>query len=180
MDRRDRAPRPRAATGAACTSFLRIGLHLLRVLFTNHLRLRVSDLSTPFPSLPFTPPLQARAVVSRKAARVAHVVRAAEGDEKAAAAPDAFAGIKPTKANDFKAMSNDDLLKEMTTAKKMLFELRMRQSTRKEYKGHHFGILKTKIAQIRTVKRDREVAEGVTKRDSRKIKREERNANLYL
>jgi large subunit ribosomal protein L29 len=77
-------------------------------------------------------------------------------------------------------MSNDELLAEMTAAKKMLFELRMRQSTRKEYKGHHFGILKTKIAQIRTVKREREVAEGVNKRDSRKMKREERAANLYL
>ena len=56
----------------------------------------------------------------------------------------------------------------------------MRQSTRKEYKGHHFGILKTKIAQIRTVKREREVAEVANKRDSRKMKREERAANLYL
>jgi hypothetical protein len=40
--------------------------------------------------------------------------------------------------------------------------------------------LKTKIAQIRTVKREREVAEGVNKRDSRKMKREERAANVYL
>ena len=118
------------------------------------------------------------AVVSRKAARVSHVVRAASASPSAA--PDAFAGLKPTKASEFKAMSNDDLLAEMTAAKKMLFELRMRQSTRKEYKGHHFGILKTKIAQIRTVKREREVAEGVNKRDSRKMKREERAANLYL
>ena len=77
-------------------------------------------------------------------------------------------------------MSNEDLNGEIVSAKKMLFELRMRQSTRKEYKGHHFGILKKKIAQIRTVKREREVSEGVNKRDSRKIKREERAANIYL
>ena len=88
--------------------------------------------------------------------------------------------MKPTKAADFKGMSNEDLNKEIVAAKKMLFELRMRQSTRKEYKGHHFCILKTKIAQIRTVKREREVAEGVNKRDSRKMKREERAANVYL
>ena len=31
-----------------------------------------------------------------------------------------------------------------------------------------------------TVKREREVAEGVNKRDSRKMKREERAANVYL
>ena len=121
---------------------------------------------------------QVRAVAARKATRVAHVVRAAEGD--AAEATDAFSGLKPTKAADFKSMSNEDLNGEIVAAKKMLFELRMRQSTRKEYKGHHFGILKKKIAQIRTVKREREVSEGVNKRDSRKIKREERAANIYL
>ena len=124
-------------------------------------------------------PTQARvSPVVRKATRSSHVARAAEGD--AEAKPDAFAGLKPTKASEFKAMSNDDLIAEMVSAKKMLFELRMRQSTRKEYKGHHFGILNKKIAQIRTVKREREVAEGVNKRDSRKIKREERSANMYL
>lgn len=141
------------------------------------LRSRADD-DAPFPRLFSRRPQVHSAVVSRKAARVSHVVRAADGD--AEAAPDAFAGLKPTKASAFKSMSNDELLAEMTAAKKMLFELRMRQSTRKEYKGHHFGILKTKIAQIRTVKREREVTEGVNKRDSRKIKREERAANIYL
>jgi large subunit ribosomal protein L29 len=119
------------------------------------------------------------AVGRRSAARATRVVRAAE-EEKTDAAPDAFAGLKPTKASEFKSMSNDDLLAQITSAKKMLYELRIRQSTRKEYKGSHFGILKAKIAQIRTVKREREIAEGVNKRDSRKIKREEKNANLYL
>ena len=130
---------------------------------------RALTTTPPFPRLFSRRPQVHSAVVSRKAARVSHVVRAADGDARA---PDAFAGLKPTKASAFKSMSNDELLAEMTAAKKMLFELRMRQSTRKEYKGHHFGILKTKIAQIRTVKREREVAEGVNKRDSRKMKRE--------
>jgi large subunit ribosomal protein L29 len=125
---------------------------------------------------------QARSsVVSRKAVqqRGARLVVRAEGEEAEAKA-DALAGLKPTKCADFKSMSNDELNAQIVDAKKKLFELRMRQSTRKEYKGHHFGILKTKIAQIRTVKREREVTEGVNKRDSRKIKREERAANIYL
>lgn len=127
-------------------------------------------------------PVRSKAVVLSTASRASRlVVRAAdEKKEGEAKADDAFTGLKPTKAADFKAMSNEDLIKEVVAAKKMLFELRMRQSTRKEYKGHHFGILKTKIAQIRTVKREREVTEGVNKRDSRKIKREERAANMYL
>ena len=124
--------------------------------------------------------MRSRAVAFSTGSRAQRlVVRAAEEGE-AAKADDAFSGLKPTKAADFKGMSNEDLLNEITAAKKMLFELRMRQSTRKEYKGHHFGILKKKIAQIRTVKREREVTEGVNKRDSRKIKREERSANIYL
>ena len=127
-------------------------------------------------------PVKARSsVVSRKAVqqRGARLVVRAEGEEAEAKA-DALAGLKPTKCADFKSMSNDELNAQIVDAKKKLFELRMRQSTRKEYKGHHFGILKTKIAQIRTVKREREVTEGVNKRDSRKIKREERAANIYL
>lgn len=136
-----------------------------------------ADLRPPTPSPRFF--LQARAVVARKAVqqRGARLIVRAEGEEAKA---DSFAGLKPTKAADFKSMSNDELNAQIVEAKKMLFELRMKQSTRKEYKGHHFGILKTKIAQIRTVKREREVTEGVNKRDSRKIKREERAANIYL
>jgi len=107
---------------------------------------------------------------------VAVVVRA-EGD---AAAADEFSGLKPTSIKDFKALSNEALLEEVTKSKKMLFQLRMRQSTRKEFKPHHFGILKTKVAQLYTVKREREVAEGVGKRDSREIKFKERTASLYL
>lgn len=81
---------------------------------------------------------------------------------------------------DFKDLSNEALLEEVTKSKKMLFQLRMRQSTRKEFKPHHFGILKTKVAQLYTVKREREVAEGVNKRDSRELKFKERTANIYL
>lgn len=128
-------------------------------------------------------PMRSKAVTLGASARATRlVVRAAEEETEGEApkAADAFTGLKPTKAADFKAMANDALIAEIVACKKMLFELRMRQSTRKEYKGHHFGILKTKIAQIRSVKREREVAEGVNKRDSRKIKREERNVNIYL
>ena len=101
----------------------------------------------------------------------------AEGD---ATATDEFSGLKPTNIKDFKDLSNDQLLEEVTKSKKMLFQLRMRQSTRKEFKPHHFGILKTKVAQLYTVKREREVSEGVNKRDSREVKFKERAANIYL
>mmetsp|Transcript_3093 Transcript_3093/g.11180 ORF Transcript_3093/g.11180 Transcript_3093/m.11180 type:complete len:139 (-) Transcript_3093:90-506(-) len=112
-----------------------------------------------------------------RAQKRASVVVRAEGD---AAATDEFTGLKPTSIKDFKELSNEALLEEVTKSKKMLFQLRMRQSTRKEFKPHHFGILKTKVAQLYTVKREREVAEGVGKRDSREIKFKERAASIYL
>jgi len=105
------------------------------------------------------------------------VVVRAEGD---AAAADEFTGLKPTSVKDFKNLSNEQILEEVTKSKKMLFQLRMRQSTRKEFKLHHFGILKTKVAQLYTVKREREIAEGVDKRDSREMKFKERAGNIYL
>ena len=41
------------------------------------------------------------------------------------------------------------------------------KKTKQEFKGSDFGWHKTKIAQMLTVKRERELAEGVSKRDSR-------------
>lgn len=119
---------------------------------------------------------QLSAPTARAQKRASVVVRA-EGD---AAAADEFAALKPTKVKDFKDLSNEALLEEVTKCKKMLFQLRMRQSTRKEFKPHHFGILKTKVAQLYTVKREREIAEGVNKRDSREMKFKERAGNIYL
>ena len=106
----------------------------------------------------------------------ASVIVRAEAD----AAADEFAALAPTSVKDFKALSNEALLEEVVKCKKMLFQLRMRQSTRKEFKPHHFGILKTKVAQLYTVKREREIAEGVNLRDSREMKRKDRAANIYL
>ena len=119
---------------------------------------------------------QLSAPTARAQKRASVVVRA-EGD---AAAADEFTALKPTKVKDFKDLSNEALLEEVTKCKKMLFQLRMRQSTRKEFKPHHFGILKTKVAQLYTVKREREVAAGVSMRESRELKFKERAANIYL
>ena len=176
-----RAP-PRRATPASSESYHTRAHRIRRPAPRPRARSLRRHLPLTFAPHPKNPPRffhQARAVVARKAVqqRGARLIVRAEGEEAKA---DSFAGLKPTKAADFKSMSNDELNAQIVEAKKMLFELRMKQSTRKEYKGHHFGILKTKIAQIRTVKREREVTEGVNKRDSRKIKREERAANIYL
>lgn len=119
--------------------------------------------------------LQVAAPSARTQKRASVIVRA-----EADAAADEYAALKPTSVKDFKELSNEALLEEVVKCKKMLFQLRMRQSTRKEFKPHHFGILKTKVAQLYTVKREREIAEGVNVRDSREMKRKDRAANIYL
>merc|ERR1712100_618779 len=110
----------------------------------------------------------------------AFTVRAADDDDKNDEAADEFPGLKYTKASEFANMSNEQILKEVEATKKMLFKLRVKQSTRKAFKGHHFDILRKKVAQLYTVRRQREVAEGVSKRDSREIMRQERKTNMYI
>ena len=113
---------------------------------------------------------------------IAFTVRAADDDDdnKNDEAVDEFTGLKYTKASEFANMSNEQILKEVEATKKMLFKLRVKQSTRKAVKGHHFDILRKKVAQLYTVRRQREVAEGVSKRDSREIMRQERKTNMYI
>ena len=118
---------------------------------------------------------------SQQPKRVAFTVRAADGDDKKEeAAADEFTGLKYTKASEFANMSNEQILAEVAATKKMLYSLRVKQSTRKAFKGHHFDILRKKVAQLYTVRRQREVAEGVSKRDSREIMRQERKTNMYI
>ena len=116
-----------------------------------------------------------------KRANAAFTVRAADGDDKKEeAAADEFTGLKYTKASEFANMSNEQILAEVAATKKMLYSLRVKQSTRKAFKGHHFDILRKKVAQLYTVRRQREVAERVSKRDSREIMRQERKTNMYI
>ena len=118
---------------------------------------------------------------TQQSKRVAFTVRAADGDDKKEeAAADEFTGLKYTKASEFANMSNEQILAEVAATKKMLYSLRVKQSTRKAFKGHHFDILRKKVAQLYTVRRQREVAEGVSKRDSREIMRQERKTNMYI
>eukprot|EP00238_Polyblepharides_amylifera_P006291 CAMPEP_0196579074 /NCGR_PEP_ID=MMETSP1081-20130531/17541_1 /TAXON_ID=36882 /ORGANISM="Pyramimonas amylifera, Strain CCMP720" /LENGTH=123 /DNA_ID=CAMNT_0041898523 /DNA_START=91 /DNA_END=462 /DNA_ORIENTATION=+ len=73
------------------------------------------------------------------------------------------------KAADFRSLSADDLDKEVSTCKRSLFDLRLKRATRQEYKSNEFKLLKKKVAAILTVKREKEIADGIGKRESRKL-----------
>lgn len=108
----------------------------------------------------------------------------AEEGEKASAETEEEAPKEPSmpiaKASEFRGMSRDDMLEEISKCKNALFDLRMKQSTRQEVKTDQFRKLKKKVAVIRTVMREQELAQGINKRDSRKIKYWERKNNMYV
>lgn len=56
-----------------------------------------------------------------------------------------------SKFTDIKNLDKLVLEKELTTSKKMLFELRLKKATRQSFKPHLFKSLKKKIAQILTL-----------------------------
>ena len=71
------------------------------------------------------------------------------------------------------------LSQEVESAKKALFTHRVSKAMRQEYKPHHAKFLRRKVAQLKTVVREREVAEGVLKRESKKADKYKRMANMY-
>ena len=57
--------------------------------------------------------------------------------------------------NEVLSLENDQLEKEILTAKKQLFELRLRQATRQSFKSHYFCHIKHRLGQLLMIKRQR-------------------------
>eukprot|EP00898_Chlorokybus_atmophyticus_P005507 jgi/Chlat1/5958/Chrsp4S06287 len=71
-------------------------------------------------------------------------------------------------AQELRALTNEELDAQVETARKDLFQLRMKQGTRQQIKTSDFKPLRKKIAVCLTIKREREIEAGITKRESRK------------
>ncbi|GAB5355611.1 hypothetical protein AAMO2058_000220600 [Amorphochlora amoebiformis] len=76
-----------------------------------------------------------------------------------------------TNAADFRKLSDDKILDEIAESQRALLVLRMDMSNRKEIKTSDFRLHKKKIAQLKHVQREREIEQGVTKRESRRNKK---------
>eukprot|EP00465_Bigelowiella_longifila_P014591 CAMPEP_0185252450 /NCGR_PEP_ID=MMETSP1359-20130426/1532_1 /TAXON_ID=552665 /ORGANISM="Bigelowiella longifila, Strain CCMP242" /LENGTH=161 /DNA_ID=CAMNT_0027834613 /DNA_START=46 /DNA_END=531 /DNA_ORIENTATION=+ len=91
-------------------------------------------------------------------------------------APASSRGLTPcvrravTDAKDLRKLNDDQILDEIAESSRELLVLRMAQSNRREVKPSDFGLHKKKIAQLKTIQREREIANGVGKRESRKMK----------
>ncbi|KAK1263206.1 hypothetical protein QJS04_geneDACA021230 [Acorus gramineus] len=67
--------------------------------------------------------------------------------------------------------STEEINEEVVDLKGELLMLRLQRSARNEFKSSEFGRMRKRIARMLTVKREREIEEGINKRLSRKLDR---------
>ncbi|KAJ0234303.1 50S ribosomal protein L29 [Hirschfeldia incana] len=73
---------------------------------------------------------------------------------------------------DIRAKTTEELNEEVIDLKGELFMLRLQKSARNEFKSSEFRRMKKQVARILTVRREREIEEGIGKRLSRKLDRQ--------
>ncbi|KAF8089314.1 hypothetical protein N665_0510s0025 [Sinapis alba] len=73
---------------------------------------------------------------------------------------------------DIRAKTTEELNEEVIDLKGELFMLRLQKSARNEFKSSDFRRMKKQVARILTVRREREIEEGIGKRLSRKLDRQ--------
>ncbi|THU60807.1 hypothetical protein C4D60_Mb07t16630 [Musa balbisiana] len=72
---------------------------------------------------------------------------------------------------DIRAKTTEEINEEVIDLKGELLMLRLQKSARNEFKSSEFGRMRKRIARMLTVKREREIEEGINKRLSRKLDR---------
>ncbi|PAN08299.1 hypothetical protein GQ55_1G393300 [Panicum hallii var. hallii] len=72
---------------------------------------------------------------------------------------------------EIRAMTTEQLEEEVVDLKGELFLLRLKRSARQEFKNSEFSRMRKRIARMLTVKREREIEQGINKRLSRKLDR---------
>ncbi|CAL9061478.1 unnamed protein product [Musa banksii] len=70
-----------------------------------------------------------------------------------------------------RAKTTEEINEEVIDLKGELLMLRLQKSARNEFKSSEFGRMRKRIARMLTVKREREIEEGINKRLSRKLDR---------
>ncbi|OWM82214.1 hypothetical protein CDL15_Pgr001788 [Punica granatum] len=72
---------------------------------------------------------------------------------------------------EIRAKTTEDINEEVVQLKGELLMLRLQKSARNEFKSSEFRRMRKRIARMLTVKREREIEEGINKRLSRKLDR---------
>ncbi|XP_010462097.1 PREDICTED: 50S ribosomal protein L29, chloroplastic-like [Camelina sativa] len=73
---------------------------------------------------------------------------------------------------EIRSKTTEQLQEEVVDLKGELFMLRLQKSARNEFKSSDFRKMKKQVARMLTVKREREIKEGIKKRLSRKLDRQ--------
>ncbi|GMH25310.1 hypothetical protein Nepgr_027153 [Nepenthes gracilis] len=76
---------------------------------------------------------------------------------------------------EIRAKTTAEINEEIVNLKGELFMLRLQKSARNEFKSSEFRRMRKMIARMLTVKREREIDEGINKRLSRKLDRKWKN-----
>ncbi|XP_057783821.1 50S ribosomal protein L29, chloroplastic [Salvia miltiorrhiza] len=114
--------------------------------------------------------------------RVAHLCpthRAAVSWSRAASPSSSSVVMMAKKEEELKEIrekSTEQLNEEIVDLKGELFMLRLQRSARNEFKSSEFRRMRKRIARMLTVKRERELEEGINKRLSRKLDRKWKNS----
>lgn len=66
------------------------------------------------------------------------------------------------KISEVRALSDEDIAKEILGVKRQLFELRLQKATRRLEKTHQFTHAKHRLAQLLTVEAERQRSQGTT------------------
>ena len=93
----------------------------------------------------------ARASVARVVGRPALVVASASASASA----------------DARAMTVEQIDDAVLSERKLLLDLRVKASRKQEFKPHEFKVHKKNIARMLTIKREKEIADGISKKESR-------------
>ncbi|KAJ0017268.1 hypothetical protein Pint_12253 [Pistacia integerrima] len=79
---------------------------------------------------------------------------------------------KEEELKEIRAKTTEEINEEVVDLKGELFMLRLQKSARNEFKSSEFRRMRKRIARMLTVKREREIEEGINKRLSRKLDRQ--------
>ncbi|KAF9620382.1 hypothetical protein IFM89_011755 [Coptis chinensis] len=71
-----------------------------------------------------------------------------------------------------RAKTTEEINEEIIDLKGELLMLRLQKSAREEFKNSEFGRMRKRVARMLTVRRERELEEGIKKRLSRKLDRQ--------
>ncbi|XP_076960472.1 large ribosomal subunit protein uL29c-like [Bidens hawaiensis] len=77
---------------------------------------------------------------------------------------------------EIRAKSTEEINDEIVDLKGELFMLRLQRSARNDFKSSEFKRMRKRVARMLTVKREREIDDGIGKRQSRKLDRQWRKS----